>query len=126
MPDSIIDRLLQLEQRTAALSQELAAMNAAHAALAQSHESLENAHSELKDNVKTHTKQLKFTTAAHNSTNTARVRYEGLWGTWQGPYWIPDGHYIVGFKVRFEPSQGSGDDTALNGIEFICKPYPQP
>ena len=31
-----------------------------------------------------------------------------------------DGKYIAGARVRFEDPIGSGDDTALNGLEIYC------
>jgi len=43
--------------------------------------------------------------------------YAGIWGVWQP--WAYKVHKLVkGAKVRFEDSQGDGDDTALNGIYF--------
>lgn len=46
------------------------------------------------------------------------------WGTWQKSVDCPAGTYVWGLRVRFEPFQGRGDDTALNGVEFKCKPLP--
>ena len=32
----------------------------------------------------------------------------------------PKTTYISAFKVRFQEHQGNGDDTAMNGIKFLC------
>lgn len=45
----------------------------------------------------------------------------GFWGEWQEPVIIPDGYLIRGMQVRFEGSQGGGDDTALNGLKLLCE-----
>ena len=47
----------------------------------------------------------------------------GKWGNWYptDKEKCPPGWLINGFKVRFEPQQGSGDDTALNGLQIQCK-----
>ncbi len=34
----------------------------------------------------------------------------------------PDGQAVVGLLTRVEASQGSGDDTAMNGLRLICAP----
>jgi hypothetical protein len=45
----------------------------------------------------------------------------GYWGTWETcPSQCPDGSYAYGITVRSEPTQGSGDDTALNGVRLYC------
>ncbi len=47
--------------------------------------------------------------------------YDGHWGSWYssascaGP-----GNYLTGARLRFEASQGGGDDTAANDVEFQC------
>lgn len=46
------------------------------------------------------------------------------WGTWQAPVECPAGSAICGMRTRVEPSQGNGDDTALNGIELACCTLP--
>ncbi len=49
--------------------------------------------------------------------------YEGRWGDWYPWQAIPDdkSEYINGFQIRFQPNQGNGDDTALNGLIFKTK-----
>lgn len=43
------------------------------------------------------------------------------WGTWlSADMRCPPNQAICGLRTRIEPPQGSGDDTALNGIEFVC------
>jgi len=32
---------------------------------------------------------------------------------------------VVGFDIKSEPYQGSGDDSALNGIVFYCSSHPK-
>ena len=42
-------------------------------------------------------------------------------GNWEAAQFCAAGEVICGMQYRFEPHQGSsGDDTALNGIEFQC------
>uniref|UniRef100_A0A8C5MBH2 Vitelline membrane outer layer protein 1 n=1 Tax=Leptobrachium leishanense TaxID=445787 RepID=A0A8C5MBH2_9ANUR len=44
----------------------------------------------------------------------------GIWGVW-GPMDVcPEGTKAAGFKLKVEPRQGPGDDTALNGISLSC------
>jgi hypothetical protein len=44
----------------------------------------------------------------------------GSWGDWQGMRYCPEESFITGYHMRVEDSQGSGDDTALNSVEFQC------
>lgn len=44
----------------------------------------------------------------------------GGWGSWRGAKTCPVGEVVCGVRAKIEPSQGSGDDTGLNGIEFAC------
>lgn len=46
--------------------------------------------------------------------------HEGLYGNNWSTAWCPEGTYAAGFRQRVEPSQGSGDDTALNAISLSC------
>ena len=46
----------------------------------------------------------------------------GYWGYWSSPrYCSGTDNPVVGFKVKFERSQGGGDDTAANDIDLYCQ-----
>ena len=49
-----------------------------------------------------------------------KIIYKGNWGSWKEWQYCPQKTYVCGARVRFENSVGSGDDTAMNGIEFAC------
>lgn len=49
--------------------------------------------------------------------SNAVLLYNTVWGDWIN--WVEvQGKYVCGGQVRFESSQGVGDDTALNGIRL--------
>lgn len=41
----------------------------------------------------------------------------GEWGDWE---YCPENTYVIGMRLKTEPTQGPADDTALNGISFMC------
>uniref|UniRef100_UPI00358E9E83 vitelline membrane outer layer protein 1-like n=1 Tax=Myxine glutinosa TaxID=7769 RepID=UPI00358E9E83 len=43
----------------------------------------------------------------------------GQWGCWTQPQWCPSG-YLLAFRMRVETSQGAGDDTGANNVDFRC------
>ncbi len=45
---------------------------------------------------------------------------DGYWGTWGSTGTCPAGKSVWGFKLKSEPSRGTGDDTALNAVEMYC------
>jgi hypothetical protein len=46
---------------------------------------------------------------------------EGPWGAWETCYhYCPAGSFAYGLRLKSEPQQGSGDDTALNGVKLRC------
>ncbi|MDU8631145.1 metallophosphoesterase [Pseudomonas syringae group sp. 243L2] len=46
---------------------------------------------------------------------------EGGWGTFSGYRKCPADQAIVGFQLKMEPSQGDGDDTAVDSVRFVCE-----
>ena len=45
---------------------------------------------------------------------------DGNWGDWGSWASCPTGSYIVGFRTYVVPHRGSGDDTALERVQFKC------
>jgi len=43
--------------------------------------------------------------------------YDGVWGDWKPWVTVPN-KFVSAAEVRFEDSQGEGDDTAMNGLFF--------
>lgn len=50
--------------------------------------------------------------------------HDGIWGAWTKIAMAPPGHYVAGIQVRFEASQGDGDDTAVNAVKLWCRKFP--
>ena len=48
------------------------------------------------------------------------LAHDGSWGDWNDSTYCTDGGFITGGAVRFESSQGSGDDTAGNDVRMRC------
>lgn len=46
--------------------------------------------------------------------------HPGHWGSWSGYMYCPANHYVCGARARVEKKQGSGDDTAMNGMQLLC------
>lgn len=42
------------------------------------------------------------------------------WGEWGEFDSCPENTFVRGMRLKTEPAQGPGDDTALNGISFMC------
>jgi hypothetical protein len=42
------------------------------------------------------------------------------WGSYRGIKTCPSGTAVCGIRTRLEANQGTGDDTALNGVHFAC------
>lgn len=45
----------------------------------------------------------------------------GSWGTWTPFVYCSPGSYAASYAMRVEGRQGSGDDTALNTVQFECR-----
>ncbi|XP_060570214.1 vitelline membrane outer layer protein 1-like [Ruditapes philippinarum] len=43
------------------------------------------------------------------------------WGSWGPPQFCAEGTYAIGYSIKAESNQGSGDDTSLNSIKLECK-----
>jgi hypothetical protein len=54
------------------------------------------------------------------STTALEAPGGGAWGGWQAVANCPTGQVACGAEVRIEGSQGNGDDTAMNGLKFVC------
>lgn len=47
--------------------------------------------------------------------------HNGHWGAWKS-HVTYSRYRVIGARVRYEKKQGSGDDTAMNGIKFLFRP----
>ncbi|XP_031555991.1 vitelline membrane outer layer protein 1 homolog isoform X2 [Actinia tenebrosa] len=57
----------------------------------------------------------------HYTSHIYHLQGNGMpWGSWTARQECPTGSYICGLKTQVEPSQGRGDDTALNDARFYC------
>ena len=45
---------------------------------------------------------------------------EGPWGNWGEWSYCPNEKKVLGFQIKVESRQGGGDDTATNGVNFLC------
>ena len=68
------------------------------------------------DDTALNTIDLRCKDTTSSSTKTIRSK-GGYWGSWRG--WTTSG-YMKRVKLRTESKQGDGDDTAANGLRFIC------
>ncbi|MFQ6397399.1 hypothetical protein ACLMAJ_28605 [Nocardia sp. KC 131] len=57
------------------------------------------------------------TARANYLIESPRVTNWGSWGVWGE---CQPGEFAVGMKLKTEPEQGLGDDTALNAIKLLC------
>ena len=64
---------------------------------------------------------VKFKCRKLNGGSKSTIGKSGFWGhfgSWSKT--CPNESAICGMKVRIEPHQGKGDDTALNNVLFYC------
>jgi hypothetical protein len=58
-----------------------------------------------------------------NSVVASQNHANVTWGAWRGMKSCPSGQAVCGLSAYVEDSQGSGDDTALNGLKIACCPF---
>lgn len=52
--------------------------------------------------------------------NAIEASNSAPWGNWRAGAECPPESAICGIRTKFEPRQGRGDDTAMNGAKFLC------
>ena len=57
---------------------------------------------------------------AATTTYVYKTSNEGKWGKWSTTKQCKSGRVICGIRTLVERKRGSGDDTALNGVQFKC------
>ena len=65
----------------------------------------------------------EFMAIAREPGDTIGFNHSGRWGTWSEPKFCPQGEYVCGLQQKVERSQGSGDDTSMNAVAFLCCPF---
>ncbi|KAK3084200.1 hypothetical protein FSP39_009922 [Pinctada imbricata] len=60
-------------------------------------------------------------TKARKTVQKLKVSNGMPWGQWEEPVFCPLNTYAVGYSLKIEGKQGTGDDTALNNIALLCK-----
>ncbi|XP_052762805.1 vitelline membrane outer layer protein 1-like [Mya arenaria] len=55
-----------------------------------------------------------------NITKQLTVSNGGTFGTWGLKQFCPDGEFAIGYDIKVESYQYTGDDTSLNAIRLIC------
>lgn len=55
-----------------------------------------------------------------------RANNDGPWGQWSAPVKTKPGYALNAVRLRIEAPQGSGDDTAVNNVEFEGQALPSP
>ncbi|XP_052765091.1 vitelline membrane outer layer protein 1-like [Mya arenaria] len=59
-------------------------------------------------------------TSSRNVTQTLSSTNGGQFGSWGRAEFCPQGQWAVGYDMKIEKYQFTGDDTALNSIALIC------
>ena len=55
-----------------------------------------------------------------SNSGLTNVPSAAMYGYWRTTQTCPDGTAVCGIRTQVHAPQGSGDDTALNGVEFEC------
>jgi len=80
---------------------------------------LEEAAAPFAANDKTDGNGEKACTSRGDWTQTITIG-SGSWGSWGCMDFCPNDSFVYNIQLRSEGSQGSGDDTALNGVSMGC------